>query len=435
MRNIKVLLGIGIALALILIVLAVLLFMGSGSNQQRGADSGDLFGDTSGTRTLATSTRNPFGELSTWTRAHAGEVGAKAPEFRAISNRPAIALVALEATIQGVPEEVVRFVDHTNGHILETPLATLAKPDILSPKTVLRIGEAQWSATGSSTLLQYLDDTSAVVYSFLGTLRTDSNAASDTADMLHGRLLPNNILTAALSPDGRSVFYITSTDSGSAGYIESVEAGVSRKVWVSPLRDLTASWNTLNEILVYNNPSAIAMGVVWSINPRTEHTSRILGPDYALAALDDHEGNYVLYSLLESRADIASLRVENKETGAILHMPMATIIEKCVWGPSPSTYVYCAVPRNFDTKNYLEQWYQGTLSSDDTLWRFDAATGNSTFLLDPSKETKTVFDITNLVVSPQEDYLLFRERKTDLIWSLALPSDSADATSTPATQA
>ena len=69
----------------------------------------------------------------------------------------------------------------------------------------------------------------------------------------------------------------------------------------------------------------------------------------------------------------------------------------------------------------MEDWYMGLKNTDDTLWRIDANTGTVKKLFDPFEETEEKFDIENIVISPEENYMLFKTRVNNILWSLKLP--------------
>jgi hypothetical protein len=139
----------------------------------------------------------------------------------------------------------------------------------------------------------------------------------------------------------------------------------------------------------------------------------------------DSTGTRLLYSLQEKGSSITSLRVLTLQTGAVTFLPpeVSAPVEKCAWGTRYQELVYCAVPRNSATLNYLEQWYLGALASDDVLWQINTATGEAHLILDPVELTTHSFDIVDLEVSPLGDFLTFKTKQDDILWATTIPAD------------
>ncbi len=230
-----------------------------------------------------------------------------------------------------------------------------------------------------------------------------------------------NITDSAISPSGDRLFYLVNEDGNSHGFVENVNSGAKIKLWSSVLNNISVSWLTENMIVLYTKPSSIAEGAVWTLNPKTGETSVILANHFALAAKTNNSGNRLLYSIQESQNSIFSLRVLNMKTAKVNTMRLSTLVEKCTWGPENSKYIYCAVPRDEISGNFLEEWYMGKTNSDDVLYRLDTEINIFKELLDPNEETGELFDIVDLVVSPDEDYLVFKTRVNNILWSLKLP--------------
>jgi len=226
------------------------------------------------------------------------------------------------------------------------------------------------------------------------------------------------------------VFYITKSDEGSVGYVESTRGSNRMQVWSSPMTHVTASWDSPNSIIIYTNPSLVAPGVVWSLDPRDWSTDVLLSNQNALSARLNPSGNLLLYSMQEENGGVYTLRVLNLETQDIIYLPLPTLAEKCVWGHLHDDYVYCAVPRNMNVKDYMEEWYKGRIDSDDVLWRFDTHTGTAKKILDPSEATRAQFDMIDLGVDQTDMYLLFRTKQAHTLWAVELPQDLGNASGT-----
>jgi hypothetical protein len=418
----KIIVGSVFAIILILAALGFIIF--SPSTQEQGApDNTNPFGDTGENRSTDYTTNDfLFGTTSEkWANQN---IGSEAPLLRALSKWPVAGATVFENTVDGSKVEYARYVLQNNGNIFETPLATIGTENLVSNETIFRIGVVNWSLNGVTALTHYLDKTQQNITTHLRSALLSTN--TDATQMFTGQILDDDIRAAAVSPSGEKIFYLKKSEDGTQGYIETVKTGIKKLVWSSALSDISTSWNTEDVVLIYTNPSSVAEGAVWALNPETGKSFVVFANTLALNAKTNNAGSKILYSMQETQNSVFSLRVLDVVTNSVTHLPVATMVEKCAWGPKDSKYVYCAIPRNTVSGGYLEEWYMGMKNSDDIIWRIDTGSNTTKKILDPFEETKEHFDIEDLVVSPNEDYLVFRTRVNDVLWSLKLPTTTGE---------
>jgi hypothetical protein len=411
---------IGGAVAILLLLgLLVLVFVFPYSKKGNVEEEGNLFGDTSGTRSSDYTTDDfLFGTTSEKWMMN-GNIGSEAPLLRALSKEPVAGATTFEKGDASSSVEYARYVSQRNGNIFETPLATVGTEDMVSNEKILRIGAVNWSENALTTMTHYLDRTQQNITTHLRSYLLATS--TEVAQGFGGRVLDEDIFSASVSPNGERVFYLKKTEEGTQGYIENVKTGAKKLVWASPLTDLTTQWGVEYAIIIYTNPSSVAEGAVWVLNPDSGSFFITLSNMLALGAKSNSTGEKILYSMQETINAPFSLKVLDVLSKSITNLPQATLIEKCTWGPKGSKYVYCAVPRETVSGEFLENWYMGIVNSDDVIWRIDTGSNTTKKILDPFEETKERFDIEDLVVSPKEDYLIFRTRVNDVLWSLKLP--------------
>lgn len=421
-KNNKLISGAVVLMVLMILAIIMILFLARGAAPE--PEERNPFGNTDTERPLTTDSGNEFLFGTSSERfVPEGAVGTVVPDFRAVTNIPVIGATVYEQNENGKLVEYVRFTARTNGHVFDTPLATLGEEKNVSSKTILRIGDTKWSRNGSSTISRYFDEGGTQMFAYIShaTYGTSTTEGVRGPVEFEGRPVVETIQDVALSPQGDELFYLVTDGDGSKGYVENVVSGARTEVWSSLLRNLSVSWETPNRILIYSNPSSYADGAVWSLDPNTKTTSVLMGDHRGLAAKTNGSGSKILYSLEESENNIFSLRILTLGTGDTTTLPLATIIEKCAWGPAGSKYVYCAIPRQEPSATFLEDWYMGLVSSDDVLWRLDTETGVVKKLIDPMEVTNEKFDIVDILVSPQEDFVLFKTRVNSVLWALKLP--------------
>ena len=102
------------------------------------------------------------------------------------------------------------------------------------------------------------------------------------------------------------------------------------------------------------------------------------------------------------------------KTGAVTALPVATLAQKCVWTADEKS-LYCAVPRSFGG-NLPDDWYQGTASFADRLWRIDLSGRVATLVVDLSGVSGASMDAVGLALDPASKALAFMNKRDGSFW-------------------
>ena len=125
----------------------------------------------------------------------------------------------------------------------------------------------------------------------------------------------------------------------------------------------------------------------------------------------------VAYSYTQNSLPL--VRVYDVKNDKDMGVQFYDLADKCVWGQNDKSMLYCAVPKNIQSANYPDVWYQGLLSFSDNFWQIDTQTGTTKLLYTTNNSNENI-DAFNMTVSPDDKYIVF-ENKDDLsLWLLNL---------------
>lgn len=411
----------GGAVLLIVVVLLVLFLVGGGSSNTNGA-AVDPFADTSGERPFDIDTDRT--DTTSGTSSAPILQGDSLPVLRKLTEAPVSSVTTLRIADSVAVEPYARYVERGTGHVFDVNLSRTTEPHAVTIETVPRIQQSAWAQNGSTTLVQYLGQDASTLSTFLGTLKEsappDEGAEGGAAYEMSATFLAENIIGYAFAPTKNEVFYLVPTDAGSVGYIESLDTKSRRQVWASPLRELAATWNSPDHILVTTKPSSDSVGWAWRVNLKNGQADLLLSEVVGLTTLENRAGTKVLFSTLETT--LAALKVLNLSTGAVSSLSLITLPEKCTWSARETAVLYCAIPFAIPQKReFPEGWYQGTVTWRDNIWRINTDTGTTKMLASVNDLVDRTVDAVDLTLSPDEDFLVFRAREDDSLWSLKLP--------------
>jgi len=296
----------------------------------------------------------------------------------------------------------VHYIDRESGNVYEYRALT-RKLTRMSNKTLPGIQEASWLPDGSMALVRFLAQASGSSHINTYALPFDGNG---------GYVLQAD-LNQAIFTGSSTIFTLTTSDTSSVGSTANADGTNIKTLFSSPLTSIMARAAGAS-IVTVNKAASEIDGYAFSLSNGV--FTPILGPLKGLTILPSPSGKIILYSYTDgSTFHMSTL---NLTDGTVIELPLATLAEKCVW-TSDNTSLYCGIPSSF-SGNLPDDWYQGTTSFVDKIWRIDLTTRLATLIVDPSYVGKTDIDAVNLTIDPNSQVLVFRNKKDSSLWAYSL---------------
>lgn len=333
-----------------------------------------------------------------------GEVEKRPLSLRQISFVPTSGGVIFERN----KENIVRYMEKATGHIYEVDI-NQANPKRIANTTIPRVRETIWSKDGKYFIARFLDEETEVIKSFSGSV-------SEGSGEIEGVFLVDDINQIVISEDSKKIFYMKSSfNDGAIGIISNFEGGNKIEIFKSKFSEWLLSWPRESSIILTTKPSSRVLGYSYILSTTKGRFDKIFGSIDGLTTLSSPNATKILYSKSLSRGNI-SLNLYNTSNDKTSEFDISTLPEKCVW-TSDSIIVYCGVPTFLPNVDYPDEWYQGQVSFSDDIWRIDIE-NNFVDLLVITKELIGIdLDITNLMISPDENYIIFLNKKDATLWS------------------
>jgi hypothetical protein len=324
-----------------------------------------------------------------------------------------------EEVEQEFQETVFRYINRSNAHIYET---TTQNPVIsrITNTTIPKIYKSFFTSNGEDVILQYLDDVNEIK-----TYAANIENNSTSTGSLSGLFLSRNIQEITKAPNSDDFFYLLkSPDSKyisiSKGYLFNITNPQTQDViFESKLTEWLIDWPNQNLITITTKPTANEGGVLFSLNSQTGEFKKIFDGNSGFTTLVNSDLSKILYS--ENNGGILALKVFNNTTKERTELKLTTLPEKCVWSELDLNIVFCAIPNNLIGINYPDVWYKGEVSHTDQIYKIHTKTGLFQKINGINTEITTEqFDIINPQLTPDEDYLIFQNKKDLTLWSFDL---------------
>jgi hypothetical protein len=159
--------------------------------------------------------------------------------------------------------------------------------------------------------------------------------------------------------------------------------------------------------------SGFVPGFMFSLDPKTGQTKKILGDIYGLTTNTNPDMTKILFSKSTDRSLIFGMH--DTTDGKKYSLGITTLPEKCTWSITGGT-IYCGVPRILPGGVYPDEWYQGIIHTSDQIVRIDPTQlYDNEILVDPEDENVTV-DTVNIQVDNNERYTAFIDKNTNLLY-------------------
>lgn len=337
-----------------------------------------LFGPSDTVVTTSTSTST----TSTLTESTSDEI----PELFQVWEEP----VAGARLVTSTSGDVVRVIDQATGHIFDISLVDGSNTRVTNT-TLPNIHSSYW-LSDTDVIVQYIDrENEDTVQTFVASIvypevSTSTLSTEESVAMLEGTFLPVNITAITVS-------------NGQYAYIVDGELVYNNTtLFRSPLSGWQIDWINDSTISVTQNASNNIDGVSYAVTING-NVSLLVEPTPTLSLIAD--ANLILIG------NGTDLFLRSFETEDDTFIDLKTLPEKCIWGARGT--LYCGIPTRQSLVGTIpDDWYQGTIQFDDTL--FDVQSNQSLFTV-PEQ-----FDIIPLATTPTESRILFYDKITDTPW-------------------
>lgn len=294
----------------------------------------------------------------------------------------------------------VHYIDRASGNIYEY-LAKKQSLTRIGNKTLPGIQLASWLPDGSMAFVQFLSNTNGVEH-----VETYALQATST----NGYFLQED-LAQATAVGSHSVFTLVAGTDSSIGTIANADGSKPSTLFTSPLTSIQLYPAGTGYIAVPHATNSLA-GYAFAVGSSGIFTP-ILGPLNGLSVLPSPSGKQMLFSYTDNSG--LHMSMYDGVAGAVTNFPIVTLAEKCVW-TSDSTSLYCAVPTTL-SGTLPDAWYQGAVSFSDRIWKINIVTHTASLVLDPTEKAKQQIDAVNLTIDPQNQLLVFRNKKNSSLWA------------------
>lgn len=189
---------------------------------------------------------------------------------------------------------------------------------------------------------------------------------------------------------------------------------------VFPLRmsDVRVYWPLEDVVAFATAPSGLVPGTAFSktvSNPEAGLT-KLVDNANGLTIKYSGDGSRMLYSKTDQFGHSPALSII--KDGVTDNLNINTISDKCAF--SQNNNIYCAVPRLINGSLILpDDFYKNTANFSDIFFKIDATGNRSSIVFDPA-DLKYDFNATDISVSPNEDYLIFVNKKDGLLYSIKI---------------
>ena len=303
---------------------------------------------------------------------------------------------------------LVRYIEKATGHIYETELFS-PNSNRISNTTIPVVYDAVWGNKNNSLVARYLraDNQSVDTYSL-----TVKEVATSSENTISGIAFPSNI--GDVSVFETNVFYLKRNLDSSTGFVSSFDGKKIKEIWNSPIRELLSQFVNVKTVALTTKPAQGMGGFLYFVDTSSGQIKKILANIPGLSTLVSPDGTQVLY--LSGN----QIYIHDLKSGLSQKTTPVTFPEKCAWSKKDKNIIYCAVPKENIGGASLLSWYQGFISLTDDIWKYDIKNNTSSLIENLSNDSGESIDVIKPLLSENEQYLVFMNKRDNFLWSLDL---------------
>lgn len=312
---------------------------------------------------------------------------------------------------------IIRYIEKATGHIYEVEMFS-PRQSRISNTTIPVVYDAMWGNNGNSLMARYLKDDNRTVDTYSINIK---NTSTTTENIIDGILFPKN--TDDVSVYGNSVFYLIKDSASTLGFISSFDGSKPKQIWNSPLKEISSQFVNDKYVSITTKPYQNIAGFMYLIDTKTGKYLKVLGDIVGLSGLVSPDAKNIIYINQNERI---GMYVYNQKSNRSAKIIPSTFPEKCVWSKKREGVAYCAVPKETLSGNSLTNWYLGRVTYNDDIWIYDTVKQVAFLVSNISSESGEKIDVIKPVLSDNEQYLVFMNKKDNTLWSLDLLQTSND---------
>ncbi len=414
--NKKILIGSGVFVLIVILIGGYLFFFQKNASLTTQNPNSSPFGNP-GNNSVVTPSQNTTQQGAVGDTSNT--IVAKENGLRQISAAP-VSDANFLAPLATTSSPTVRFIERATGNLYDANLDS-GSINRVTNTTIPKIATVTWAIPGKSFLAQYIDQntiTDAVIE--IGTSTATSTQTNGAENFLAVKQfeLPPNIISSTFSPKGDALFYLIGGSSGIEGYLASKRGETPRLLWQFPTTEWTAQWVGTTTISLTTKPSNGISGLTYLLDTKTKTTKIALSDIHGLLTNTSPFGDKILYTEIDGK--VWNTYIQDLKYKVRVPFPFGVLPEKCVWSKN-ELILYCARPRAVSA-NAPDDWYQGKISFDDTLWRFDFTSGEGSQVSSLSPSSDQAIDVVNPHLSSREDFIVFTNKKDLSLWGVPTSS-------------
>jgi hypothetical protein len=309
-------------------------------------------------------------------------------------------------------EHVVRYISRSNGYVYEIAERDNANGQSMQISNIFipNIYEGYFADNNKTAILRFLRDDNQTIATY--TVPIPDPNPDNTRTQKEGVYLPNNIVNMAVSPNSGFLARLT-LEQGSGVVVTTNTLGLNRKeILRTPFKDWIVLWPTQTTPYVQTEASGITEGFLYAVQP-DKSLRKIVGNILGLTASVSPSGAYVLYS--QTVNDSFTTKLFNTKTGETMGLNLSILPEKCAWLKNED--LICAGNDTVPAALYPDSWYNGTVNLSDKVYRLSTKTNTFDMVYDASESS---FDMTNLRVDEDRNFLYFINKQTGVLWKFKL---------------
>jgi hypothetical protein len=342
------------------------------------------------------------------------------PQLRQLTTYPVSGIQAVAEKIPKTETETEKniptalYIAKSTGFMFKQSLVASGEKKV-SALAIPNTHETLFNPQASAVLFRYLRPNSTIIETYIGKISSFDELTQATN--ITGSFLPQDISSTTFLSNGTKFLYGIPGNNGSVWTTSALDGSGKKQVLISAFKEWIVEWPIEGKIFFTTKASGGIPGYTYTLTTASGNFEKVIGNIPGLTTKINQNGTMLAFS--RSMEVGMTFNILNIPKQTVIETGLQTLPEKCIWAKDMIT-LYCAVPNNPASLQYPDSWYQGLTDFSDSIWKIDSGTGITKLVINILSTEGKEIDAINLTLDPEENYLLFINKRDGTAWSYAL---------------
>lgn len=294
--------------------------------------------------------------------------------------------------------KTIRYAERGTGYVFEIDLSTGVET-LISRTTIPQVANAVFS--NDATHVAFTSYIGYVANVYVGVIENNGIAGINLEPGASNLAFTNN----------NEVLYTIVRNGVTTGYRQNLVTETRVEQFTFNFTNLDVAWGDgQSATYITTKPASTLEGFMYQIDG-----DKVVPSVRSGLGLTSFVGSDAIIATYRRSSAYQSIAY-NLNTNTENTLPVVALKEKCTFDTANPNFIWCAAPLGDIPAGFVDNWYKGTVQSDDRIWLIDTVNESARLVVSPYDVLGRTLDITATDADTTGQYLFFKNRTDQTLW-------------------